>query len=254
MNQSRIILSLLAAPAVLCSTVAAKNAPQAIADYLPCDGTTMQGIVVVPARDVSFVELHRAAIQRFAQLPKEKQEAINTKSSPDHLMEYDADLWPDKAEYDKYVEAWKKTQLVRRAEVIVGLKKDDNNTYTVLSGTRLSNGQIQPLTISALHYDAKRNVWVSNNGELQGSAFSADDKFDFGAQTGNEWVMEKKGSLTTIREMLRITKTTDGKAVYLTYNLLETSTRSNSVIANHGYIILFPITKASANATRPGQK
>lgn len=254
MNQSRIILSLLAAPAVLCSTVAAKNAPQAIADYLPCDGTTMQGIVVVPARDVSFVELHRAAIQRFAQLPKEKQEAINAKSSPDHLMEYDADLWPDKAEYDKYVEAWKKTQLVRRAEVIVGLKTDDNNTYTVLSGTRLSNGQIQPLTISALHYDAKRNVWVSNNGELQGSAFSADDKFDFGAQTGNEWVMEKKGSLTTIREMLRITKTTDGKAVYLTYNLLETSTRSNSVIANHGYIILFPITKASANATRPGQK
>ena len=66
--------------------------------------------------------------------------------------------------------------------------------------------------------------------------------------------MEKKGSLTTIREMLRITKTTDGKAVYLAYNLLETSTRSNSVIANHGYIILFPITKASANATRPGQK
>ena len=86
------------------------------------------------------------------------------------------------------------------------------------------------------------------------TAFSADDRFDYGAQTGNEWVMEKKDSLTNLREMLRLTKTTDGKAIYLTYSLVERSTLSGTVIANHGYTIIFPITSASARATRPGQK
>lgn len=254
MNLFRITSAMLAAPVALCCAAVAEAAPQAIADYLPCNGTTIQGSVVIPARDASFVELHRAAIERFVKLPKEKQEAINQKGAPDRLMEYDADLWPDKAEYDKYVAAWKKTQLVRRAEVLVGLKSDDNNIYTVLSGTRLSNGNVQPLTIGSLHYDAKRNVWISNNGELTGSPFSADDKFDYGAQTGNEWVMEKKDSLTSLREMLRLTKTTDGKAIYLTYSLIERSALSGTVIANHGYTIIFPITTASARATRPGQK
>ena len=254
MNLTRITLSILAAPVVLCSTAVAESAPQAIAEYLPCNGATVQGFVVIPARDASFVELHRAALERFMQLPKEKQEAINSKSAPDRLMDYDADLWPDKAEYDKYAAAWKKTQLVKRAEVVVGLKTDDNNIYDILSGTRLSNGNIQTLTISSLHYDASRNVWVSNNGELTGTAFSADDRFDYGAQTGNEWVMEKKDSLTNLREMLRLTKTTDGKAIYLTYSLVERSTLSGTVIANHGYTIIFPITSASARATRPGQK
>ena len=54
--------------------------------------------------------------------------------------------------------------------------------------------------------------------------------------------------------MLRLTKTTDGKAVYLTYNLTELSALRGTVIANHGYTIIFPITTASARATRPGQK
>ena len=254
MNLSRLSLAMLAAPVVLCSATVAEAAPQAIADYLPCNGTTIQGSVVVPARDVSFVELHRAVIERFAKLPKEKQEAINAKSAPDRLMDYDADLWPDKAEYEKYVEAWKKSQLVRRAEVLEGLKTDDEKIFTVLSGTRLANGNIQPLTIGSLRYDAGRNVWISNNGELTGKPFSADANFDYGAQTGNEWTMEKKDSLTHLREMLRLTKTTDGKAVYLTYNLTELSALRGTVIANHGYTIIFPITTASARATRPGQK
>ena len=254
MNLPRFTLTMLAAPVVLCSATVAEAAPQAIADYLPCNGSTIQGAVIIPVRDASFVELHRTAIERFSKLPKEKQEAINAKGAADRLMDYDADLWPDKAEYEKYVAAWKKTQFVRRAEVLVGLKSNDNKTYTVLSGTRLTNGNIQPLTIGSLHYDSSRNVWVSNNGELTGKPFSADSNFDYGAQTGNEWVMEKKDSLTHLREMLRLTKSTDGKAVFLTYSLTERSALSGTVIANHGYTILFPITTASARATRPGQK
>ncbi len=254
MNLSHAIFAMLAAPAALCAAAHAESAPEAIAGYLPCDGNTMQGSVIRPVRDASFVELHRAAIQRFVQLPKEKQEAINAKGAPDRLMDYDADLWPDKAEYEKYAEAWKKTRLAMLADVRVGLKSDGNNIYSVLSGTRIANGGTMPLTIGSLRYDAGKNVWISNNGELTGTAFSADEKFDYGPQTGNEWKMEKKDSLSTLNEMLRLTKSTDGKAVFLFYSLVERSAISGSVIANHGYTIIFPITTASARTSRPGQK
>ena len=254
MNLSHAILAILAAPVALCSAAYAESAPEAIAGYLPCNGNTMQGSVVRPVRDPSFIELHRAAIERFLKLPKEKQEAINAKSSPERLMDYDADLWPDKAEYEKYAEAWKKTKLAMLADVRVGLQSDGNNVYSVLSGTRMANGGSMPLTIGSLRYDGNKNVWISNNGELTGTAFSADEKSDYGPQTGNEWKMEKKDSLSTLNEMIRLTKATDGKAVFLYYSLIEKSAISGSVIANHGYTIIFPITSASANTTRPGQK
>ena len=254
MNLSHSILALLAVPAVICSAGYAEAAPEAIAGFLPSNGGTIAGSVIRPARDASFVELHRAAILRFAQLPKEKQEAINAKSSPDHLMEYDADLWPDKAEYEKYAEAWKKTQMIRMADVRVGLKLESDNIYSVISGTRMTNGSSLPLTIGSLRYDGSKNVWISNNGTLTGSAFSADESFDYGAQTGNEWKLEKKDSLSQLNEMIRLTKRTDGKAVFLFYSLTERSSISGTVIANHGYTIIFPITSASAQTSRPGQK
>lgn len=254
MNLSHAILAMLAAPVALCSAAYAEAAPEAIAGYLPCNGSTIQGSVIRPVRDASFVEQHRAAIQRFVQLPKEKQEAINAKGAPDRLMAYDADLWPDKAEYEKYKEAWKKTRHAMLAGVQVGLKSDGDGMYSVISATRIANGGTMPLTIGSLRYNANKNVWVSNNGELTGSEFSADETFDYGAQTGREWKLEKKDSLSTLNEMIRITKSTDGKAVFLYYALSERSAISGSVIANHGYAIIFPITSASAHATRPGQK
>ena len=254
MNLSHSILALLAAPVVICSAGYAEAAPEAIAGYLPSNGGTLAGSVIRPVRDASFVELHRAAIQRFAQLPKDKQEAINAKSSADHLMEYTADLWPDKAEYENYVAAWKKTQMARMADVRVGLKDEGNNIYSVISGTRLSNGGSLPLTIGSLRYDGNSNTWISNNGTLTGTSFAADEKFDYGPQTGNEWKLEKKDSLSLLNEMVRLTKSTDGKIVFLYYSLTERSAISGTVIANHGYTIIFPLTSASANTTRPGQK
>jgi hypothetical protein len=254
MNLSHSILALLAAPIVICSAGYAEAAPEAIAGYLPTNGSTIAGSVIRPVRDASFVELHRAAIERFAKLPKEKQEAINAKSSAEHLMEYTEDLWPDKAEYEKYVAAWKKTQMARLADVRVGLKAEGNNTYSVISATRLSNGGSMPLTIGSLRYDGNKNTWISNNGTLTGEAFTADENFDYGPQTGNTWKLEKRDSLSHLSEMLRLTKTTDGKAIFLYYSLVERSSISGTVIANHGYTIVFPITTARANATRPGQK
>ena len=254
MNQSCFYTAILTAPIALCSAAFAENAPQAIAGLLPCNGTAIPGTVIRPVRTAEFAELHRAAIERFLKLPKEKQQAINEKGTADCLMQYDADLWPDKEEYKKYAEAWKETQMARLADVQVGLKSEGNGLYKVLSATRVSNGGNMPLTIGSLRYNAQNNTWISNNGELKGTAYAVDESFIYGPQTGNEWVLEKKDSLSNLREMIRLTKATDGKAVFLYYSLVEQSAISGSVIANHGYTILFPITSASAHATRPGQK
>ena len=51
-----------------------------------------------------------------------------------------------------------------------------------------------------------------------------------------------------LREMLRLTKTTDGKAVYLTYNLTELSALRGTVIANHGYSDLIMDAARAAGA------
>ena len=254
MNLSRFFTAFMAAPLVLCSTALADNTPEALNGYLPCNGSTITGTVVRPVRTKEFAELHRAALQRFVKLPKEKQKAINARSSADRLMEYDAGLWPDKAEYEKYTEAWKKTQLARMADVHVGLKSDGDGIYSVISATRVANGESMPLTIGSLRYDSRKNAWVSNNGELKGAAYAAVERSDYGPQTGNEWKLEKKDSLSTLNEMIRLTKATDGKAVFLYYSLVERSAISGTAIANHGYTIVFPITTASARATRPGQK
>lgn len=255
MNNSSILFALLAAPAVLCSTVqAAPEAPEALKGMLPCNGTLAQGAVVRVVRDESFVKLHQTALERFAKLPEETRKAIAEKSDAATLMDYNADIWPDKAEYDEYVAAWKKSVLQFVTEVALGLAPAGQDMFRVLSATRMADNNTMPITMGSLTYDAKKNVWISNNGELTAEPFSAGENFDFGAQTGTQWQMTKEDSLSKLHELVRITKTTDGKMVYVLYNLTEQSAITGSVIANHGYMLAFPITTASAAASKPGQK
>lgn len=255
MKALSFLLAALAAPAVLCcSASAADTAPEAIKGMLPCNGTVVQGSVVRIERDAEFVKLHQAALEAFAKLPQDKQKAIAEASDPSKVMSYNADLWPNKADYDKYVAAWKKSRLVRAMDVALGLQENADKTYSVLSATKVAENAVQPITLGALRYNPAKNVWISNNGELTAKPFSAGEDFDFGAQTGTEWRMEKEDALSKMAEMVRITKTTDGKFVFVAYSLVEVSAISGAPISQHGYIIAFPQTAASANTAKPGQK
>lgn len=80
------------------------------------------------------------------------------------------------------------------------------------------------------------------------------DRFAFGAQTGTEWVYENKDALSSIKEVVRFTKTTDGKFYYIYYSLLEVSSVNGQPIANHGYLMRFPVVTPSAATSKPGQK
>lgn len=254
MKSSTLLNTLFTASAAVCASVFAQEVKTDIRDYLPCDGSVKQGAVVQIARDPSFIELHKTAVERFIKLPKEKQDNINKSGSANKLMPWTADIWPDKAEYERYREAWKKSRIVPRADVAVGLRDNGNNQFSVLSATRMPDGSTMPLTIGSLQYDGNKNTWKSNNGELKPAAFAAGEDYDFGAQTGTEWSLEKEDSLSKLKETLLISKTTDGKAIYVAYAMNEVSAISGTVIANHGYVLLFPIQTERANATRPGRR
>lgn len=244
-----------AAVTVMFSTAVMAAAPAALDGILPCDGSTMPGSVVRPIPDEKFTALHRAVIERYTKLPPEQRKEIDEKLNPMFLMEYNANLWPDKKEYEKYAEAWKKVKLVSMAAVRMGMKSTDGGkTYSVLSGTRVTDSSSMPLTIGALRYNAEKNTWTSNNGELTGGEWNADERFIFGAQTGSEWKMTRKDSLSELTEMVRVSKTTNGRMVFVVYNLSEKSVISGSPIANHGYVLCFPITTTSAHISRPGRK
>lgn len=254
MKASHLLRTLLILPAaIVCNTVAA-GADVDIKGMLPCDGSIIQGSVVRTIRTEEFIKLHQAAAQRFAGLPKDKQDAINATSKPTFLSEYHADLWPDKAEYDKYVAAWKQSRIIKMTDVALGLKPIGNMKYTVLSATKVAENTTMPITIGALQYNDANKTWISNNGVLQPTPFNAGDNYDFGAQTGTEWKLERKDSLSTLTESVIVAKRTDGSGVYVMYNLTEKSAISGTDIANHGYMLFFPTRNASANTTRPGQK
>ena len=254
MKASHLFHTLFIAPAALVCTAAAQEAPAALKGMLPCDGSIIQGSVVRVVRSNEFTKLHQEAAGRFARLPKEKQEAINAVSKPTFLSDYQPDLWPDKAEYEKYAAAWKQSRMVKLTDVALGLKPIGNMKYAVLSATKVAENTTMPITIGALQYNAANNTWVSNNGELKPTPFSAGANYDYGAQTGTEWKLERKDSLSTLTETVLVSKATDGSGVYVMYNLTEKSAISGTNIANHGYMLHFPVKTASANATRPGQK
>lgn len=248
------ICALLAAPTVLCSTLQAAESEDFVTSVLPTNGTLMQGAVVRVAPADEFIELQKAALEKFAALSPEKQKAISDKAVDMTLAEYDPDLWPDKKDYEAYAAAWKKAVLVKATDVALGLSPEGDNKYRVISVTRVSETDTMPITMGSLEYDANKHVWISNNGEMQGKEFKAGENFILGAQTGMEWTLTKEDNLSTLHEQVRVTKTTDGKAVFVYYNLTEVATASKAPIANHGYVILLPITNASANTAKPGRK
>lgn len=246
------LLALVAAPAFMAQ--AADNAG-AVEGLLPTDGSLKRGAQVRPVMPESIKPVLQALSESLQKLSPEKLEEFRKTFSMEVQPEYDKDVWPTKADYDRYVEEWKKVQIQPVTEVAVGLEKADNGMWRVLSVTIDAKTKQQvPLTIGALHYDAARNVWISNNGELTAKEYTSSDASIYGAQVGTEWNLEKEDSLTRLRETLRITKTTDNKYVYLAYSLVELSTVTGRGIAQGAYLLRFPLQTAGANLGTPGQR
>ncbi len=248
------ILALLAAPVVMTQTCFAGNIG-AMQGYLPTDGTMTAGYAVTPEFTQEFAQMQQSLVNRLQTLPADKQKAFMESYDPMILIPYSEDLWPARADYEAYKAEWKKARVKALREVGVGLRPGTNDTWTVLSVTTdPQTGRSAPLTISALRYDGGRNVWTSNNGELTAKDFQTTEDHVYGAQVGTEWSLTKSDSLSQMTETIRLTRSTDGKAVYLYYAFSEHSTISNSVIAQGGYVLMFPVRAAAVNAGTPGSR
>ncbi len=253
----KVFTPILAALAVsaLVSSVSAAEAPGALAGYLPSDGSLIQGAAVRAIVDPSLAPFNQTVVENFNKLPEEKKAELIKIFDTNKAMPYDEALFGDKATYDKYMEAWKKTKLVPTGAVAMGLLSSGTpDVWHIHSVTLDASGRSLPLTISALKYNAAKNIWVSNNGELTATPYSVDDSFAFGAQSGTEWNYEHADSLSKLKETVRVTKTTDGEAVYVYYRFAEVSAFSSSTIAQGEYMLRFPIVSQSAGLSRPGQK
>ena len=246
------ILALFAFPAFIAQ---AADKAGAVEGMLPTDGSLKRGAHVRAVYPETFRDQLQATANALQKLSPEKRAALAQSFSLDQQPAYNADIWPKKADYDRYIEEMKKVVIQPVTEVAVGLQKADGNTWRVLSVTVDAKTKQQiPLTISALNYDAARNVWISSNGELTPKEYSTPETSIYGAQTGTEWSLEKEDSMTRMRETIRLTKTTDGKYVYLAYSLVEQSTVTGGNIAQGAYLLQFPVQTPGANLGTPGER
>lgn len=251
MKALSFILALFAFPAFMAQ---AADSAGAVEGMLPTDGSLKRGAHVRLVAPDTFRDPLQNFLAALQKLTPEQREAIGTFSLEQQPV-YNKDVWPNREDYDKFVAEWKKVQITPVTDVAVGLQKTEEGTWRVLSVTVDARTKQQiPLTISALRYDADRNVWISNNGELQAKPYSTTDSSIFGSQTGTEWNLEKNGNLTNLRESIRLTKTTDGKYVYLSYSLVEQSAVTGQNIAQGAYLLQFSMQTPGANLGTPGQR
>ncbi len=252
MKALTIISTLLALP--VCIAQAADKAG-AMEGYFPTDGTLQRGAHVRPVYSEALQKPVEVINQSLPKLSAEERATFIQEFAAEQLPSYNRAIWPSRDEYDKFVEAWKKTQIRNVTEVAVGLQKLEDGTWRVLSATvDAKTRQQRPLTISALRYDAEKNEWISNNGVLTAKDYTAPDTSIYGAQTGTEWSLEKNDSLVKLRETLRVSRTTDGKYIYLAYSLVEVSAVTGNSIAQGTYLLRFPVQVAGANLGAPGQR
>ena len=252
MKALSFILALATVPALVAQ---ADDKAGAMEGYFPTDGTLRRGAQVRPVFPESFKDQLQLFSEALQKVSPEQRAAYMEKHSWEQQPAYSADIWPNKSDYDAFIEEWKKVQIRPVTEVAVGLQKADGGTWRVLSATVDAKSKKQvPLTVSALHYDSDRNVWISSNGTLKASDYTTPDTSIYGAQTGTEWTLEKEDTLTRLRETIRVTKTTDGKFVYLAYSLIEQSAVSGSNIAQGAYLLRFPVQTPGANLGTPGQR
>ncbi len=246
--------ALLAVPAMMSSALAAET-PGALAEYLPSDGSLIQGAAVRTAVAPELAQFNKTVMENFNKLPEERRAELARGFDSSKAFPYDAAIFGDKQTYEKYLEAWKQTRLVPIAAVAMGLLKSDTpNVWQVYSVTKDSAGKPTPLTVSTFKYDSAKNVWISGNGELTATPFSADETYTYGAQSGTEWSVERKDNLSTLRETVRVTKSTNGGAVFVYYYFMEKSAFSGAPLAHGEYMLYFPVVTESARLSKPGQK
>lgn len=249
------IISLLAAP-VMVQTINAAEVPAQLSGYdFPVGDQLKLGFAVTPGFTSEFGEMQRALIEKINALGEEKIKAFVESYDPTVLIAYRADLWDSVEAYEKYKAEWKKATLQAQAQVAISLQPSGSSNWRFYAVAIDPNTNRQaPVTLSALTYNPSTNTWASAHGELKPSEYKVSEDSVFGAQTGTEWKLEKQDSFAKTTQMLRVSKTTDGKAVYVVYAFSEVSLTTGTPLNQGGYTLIFPVKKAKLDIGAPGSR
>lgn len=251
------LLAILAAPALVMTTQAAE-VPQALADFqLPTNGEQGVCFLITPALTKDFETLHTKALQKLQTLDQEKIKGFIESYNPDNLMPYMAEMWDSAEEYESYKKAWGERQMQTRQDVqgMISLKDTEDGKWQLLSlVVNRANNSGTSLPITNLKYDAAKNTWTSSYGELTATEFKANDDYIYHAQSGTDWKLEKKDSITQINQMLRLAKSTDGNGVFISFISVQRSLVSGQVLSQQAVTLLYPIPKPSVGGNTPGSR
>jgi len=226
--------SLIAPAIALIFTLFAQNelhaqakAPKPIASYMAADKNYKGAIVaVIPPKE----------IQNYIKLVKE-----NAKKNPEWFKEYSAKAKPgvplpfhknlglsDK-QYKEYRALWEKREFKELQKVGLRLEATGDKWRVLVTG--------EGARISLLRFDAKKDVFVSPNGELKRiEDIEAAPETILGAWKGAEWKFEEETGLGKTKENIAIGKTTDGKYGFLVYRLQDITT-TNRILPDRSMVI-----------------
>lgn len=241
------ILSLLTAPALVMVAQAA-DAPKELANFhFPLEEDNGACYPITVAHTEEFARMQGELVKKLQGLSEERQKAFMESYNADILVAYAEDLWDSKEAYEAYKSEWEKRQIQTQSNIqgVISLKQNMDQTW--LLQTLLVNrdtNQAVPLSISSLTYNPQNNTWVSAEGELTPAAFSAPEEYVYKAQNGTEWSLLKQDSFTNTRQLLRIAKTTDGKAVFISFASISQSRTSGQILSQQTYTLLYPVPQS----------
>lgn len=248
------IISLLAAP-VLMTVAEAADAPGALSGYDFATGDQAKvGYAITPSYTEKFQELQKAIVDKVNAMDEATRNEFLKTFDASVLIPYREDIWADKAAYAEYKKEWGKTGITGVAQVALSIQEAGSGTFRFYAITNVNNSQQAPVTISSLTYDPVKNTWTSAHGELTAKEFKATDDYVYKAQIGTEWNLEKEDSFAKTTQMIRVSKTTDNKAAFVSYHFVEMSKITGAVLSNQSYTLLFPIKQAKLDIGTPGTR
>lgn len=242
---------------LMATSVAMAAVPSVFMDF-PADGMRLTGESVQVTPTQEFVRMQQALSARLQALPTEKkQEFFRTYNSTER-MEYTPDLWPDKAEYERYKAEWAKITITPVQTVQIGAYDKGNNEWG-LHGVSINQftRQVTPLAVTGMSYNAIDNTWVSPNGKMTPQELVTLNTNVYGARKGTTWVLQKKDAMSELMETLSISRRLNGEFLYLSYSFVERTPGSGTTLAQGSYVLRFRVGPPAADppeATPPAPK
>ncbi len=168
-------------------------------------------------------------------------------SKPGAPLPFDEKLGLTKAEYDEYIVLWNKRAFKPMEEVVLQLRKNNDESWTL-------NGSGNASNFSTLRYSAKDDIYKSPNGALKRlEDIKADSSSILGEWTGMEWRFEEETGLGKTKENFALGRLADKKYGIIIYRAQEISTEGTRLL-DKSLIVRFALGQTAAKPAAAPKK